>query len=253
MSKAANTTIIEGGNFSVMPNDLLNDSEISLAAKGLYIFMRGKPEGWNFTIRSMTKQLKEGQAAITTALKELKNTGWVKYSKNADGTGVYHIYWSAKPVATPQPENPSLGNPNLGKSTRISKTDQLVRKIDSNSCARPSDEHESSGQKIQNKTKRKDCPALAIVDLYHQILPEMTEVKVLTDARRRALQARWRENTSRQSLNFWVRFFEYVRTSPFLMGNVERKGGMPPWKADFEWLVKAGNFVKIIEGKYHND
>lgn len=247
-----NTISVESGNFSTMPNELLNRKDISLAAKGLYIFMRGKPEGWNFTIRSMTKQLKEGQAAITTAMNELKSTGWVKYSKSVDGTGVYHIYWSAKPVATPKPENPDVGIPNVGKSTPISKTDQLVRKIDSNSCARPSDEHESSGQEAQKKTKRKDCPALDIVDLYHQILPEMTEVKVLTDTRRRSLQARWRENTSRQSLDFWERFFGYVRTSPFLMGNVERKGGLPPWRADFEWLVKAGNFVKIIEGKYHN-
>ena len=139
----SNTITAEGGNFSSMPNDLLNDSDISLSAKGLYIFMRGKPPAWNFTIRSMAKQLKEGEAAISRALNELKQTGWMSYTKRSDGKGVYHLFWVAqilveptdpKPEnhvkADPKPENPNQGFPKKGKPQRISKTEPVVRLID---------------------------------------------------------------------------------------------------------------------------
>lgn len=136
----SNTITMEGGNFSTIPNELLNDEKISLTAKGLYVFMRGKPSGWNFTIRSMAKQLKEGETAIGSALNELKKFGWMLYSKKSDGKGVYHLFWSVQAqqsqAVEPKPEypnqgNPSLGNPMKGKPQRISKKEPIVRSIDS--------------------------------------------------------------------------------------------------------------------------
>lgn len=142
----SNTVEIEGGNFSMIPNSLLNDLNISLAAKGLYAFMRGKPPTWNFTIKSMAKQLKEGETAIRSALSELRDSGWVIYIKRSNGTGIYKLLWdNPKPenpnegnqtMAKPKLENPNVGNPMMGKPTRISKKDSLVINIDSKRDAR---------------------------------------------------------------------------------------------------------------------
>ncbi|MGV8691599.1 hypothetical protein ACV35Z_36820, partial [Pseudomonas aeruginosa] len=66
----------------------------------------------------------------------------------------------------------------------------------------------------------KPCPAQAIADLYHQVLPELPAVALLNDTRRRHLQARWREHEAHRSLDFWRELFETVKASPFLMGNV---------------------------------
>lgn len=131
----SNRVTKEVGNFSMIPNELLNSATVSLGAKGLYAFMYGKPANWNFTIRSMAKQLKEGETAVGTALVELKNTGWVSYTKHQDGTGVYHLAWTQLAEQTPKPENPNLGEPNQGftkkgKPQRINKKEPLVRKID---------------------------------------------------------------------------------------------------------------------------
>lgn len=93
----------------------------------------------------------------------------------------------------------------------------------------------------------KDCPHEQIISAYHEILPEMPQVKVLTEKRKSSLKARWREDEKRQDLEFWNRFFNYVRTSDFLMGKTPSG-----WQADFEWLVNSSNFVKVIEGKYDN-
>lgn len=129
----SNTITREQGNFSTIPNQLLNDPLISLTAKGLYVFMRGKPPLWNFTIRSMAKQLKEGETAIGSALKELKDSGWVSYTKHSNGKGVYHLLWSAHPEhENPNHENPNQGNPMKGKPQRISKKEPIVRNNNSN-------------------------------------------------------------------------------------------------------------------------
>ena len=126
----SNTITHEQGNFSTIPNQLLNDQSISLAAKGLYVFMRGKPPLWNFTIRSMAKQLKEGETAIGSALNELKDSGWISYKKHSNGKGVYHLFWSADSnTENPNQENPNQGNPMKGKPQRISKKEPIVKQI----------------------------------------------------------------------------------------------------------------------------
>jgi hypothetical protein len=41
-----------------------------------------------------------------------------------------------------------------------------------------------------------------------------------------------------------------VSKSDFLMGKVSSRDGRA-FKADLRWLVKAANFDKVLEGKYH--
>jgi phage replication O-like protein O len=91
------------------------------------------------------------------------------------------------------------------------------------------------------------CPHQEIISLYHQILPEFSQVKAWTEERKKTLRARWRENKKYQDIGWWEGFFKHVRTSPFLMGENDRK-----WQPNLEWLIKKSNFVNVIEGKYHS-
>lgn len=115
----------ERSHFSQITNELLGDKNLSLKAKGLYAFMYSKDDEWNFTIKSMSKQLKEGVDSIQSGLRELKNNGWLKYTKKADGTGEYFLFIHPQKTEgkIPNRENPNQDNPNLGKSTRISNID----------------------------------------------------------------------------------------------------------------------------------
>ena len=124
--------------FTQIPNTLLNDKNISLKAKGLYSFMFSKPSGWNFTVRSMSKQLKDGVDGISSAMKELKKAGWVEYSKKQDGSGVYTLLTSSSPVIGANTEKPNQGIPNLGKAVRISNTDLYNNTNQYKSTERPS-------------------------------------------------------------------------------------------------------------------
>lgn len=95
------------------------------------------------------------------------------------------------------------------------------------------------------------CPQQSIIALYHEALPTARRVRVWNRIRRAKLRARWKEDSSRQTLGWWARFFAYIARSDFLTGRVSTPG-RKPFEIDLEWIVTESNFVKIIEGKYEN-
>lgn len=94
------------------------------------------------------------------------------------------------------------------------------------------------------------CPYSEIIQHYHEILPEMPAVKVLTDARKAYIKARWNEHG--QSIEWWVQYFTEIKKSDFLCGRSQAQSGRKPFIADLEWLVRPSNMAKVIEGKYSN-
>ncbi|MCS4235062.1 hypothetical protein [Stenotrophomonas sp. BIGb0135] len=103
--------------------------------------------------------------------------------------------------------------------------------------------------KVPRKNGQPPCPHLKIIDLYHEILPELTEVRVWEGDRERKLAARWKSDAERQSLDWWRAFFGSVREMPFLMGERTGRDGRA-FTCTLEWLVSPKNFAKVIEGNY---
>ena len=95
------------------------------------------------------------------------------------------------------------------------------------------------------------CPHDAVIALYHEILPMCPPVRMWHPARRSLLQSRWREDKKRQDIEWWRGYFEHVKQSRFLTGNILNQDGKPPFIADLEWLIRPNNFAKVIEGKYN--
>lgn len=109
----------------------------------------------------------------------------------------------------------------------------------------PSDEG-----KEPDKPAPPPCPHADIVAAYHEILPQLTHVRDWTGDRQAFLRSRWREKPERQNLDWWRKYFRYVASCPFLIGEGESGPGREPFYADLEWLVRPKNFRKVIEGKY---
>ena len=101
------------------------------------------------------------------------------------------------------------------------------------------------------------CPHQQILDLYHELLPELPCMKVWNGTRQQHLAARWRErwksksySTQAEGLAYFRRLFEYIgRECDWLMGRIPGRNGKP-FLATLEWIVSPGNFAKIIEGNY---
>lgn len=106
-----------------------------------------------------------------------------------------------------------------------------------------------------------DCPHLAILALWAEVLPALPRHKPeqWKGARADHLRARWREQAVQRGwasaddgLAWFRRLFGYVGESRFLTGQVpSRDPEQGPFVCELEWLVKPGNFSKLIEGKYH--
>ncbi len=82
----------------------------------------------------------------------------------------------------------------------------------------------------------------AVVEYYHTKCPNLPKVKKLTDARKKLITARFEEH-GREEIGEVI---EKASKSEFLNGNSDRG-----WKANFDWIFKASNFLKISEGAYN--
>ena len=126
------------GNFTKIPNQLLNDPKLSWKAKGLFCHMASKPDNYNFTVKSLANQFSDGKSAVFAALTELKDRGWISYLKSTNGSGEYnlktsinHAFTTKSPTKSdlkPKSDNPDLGFPKFGKSESINKKDLLNNK-----------------------------------------------------------------------------------------------------------------------------
>lgn len=116
-----------------------------------------------------------------------------------------------------------------------------------------SDPQPSESEKVEKPKTGIDCPYKELVAAYNEILgPYLGMCQKLTPTRQKAVQARWRDcmkdgdfKTQDEGIAYFKRYFEYIKTCDFLMGNNGRD-----WRADFDWIFKQQNYTKICEGKY---
>lgn len=116
-----------------------------------------------------------------------------------------------------------------------------------------SDPHASESEKVEKPKTGIDCPYQKIIADYNEILgPYLGMCQKLTPTRQKAVRARWLDcmkdgdfNTQDDGVAYFRRYFEYVKKCDFLIGNNGRD-----WRADFDWIFKQQNYIKICEGKY---
>lgn len=102
------------------------------------------------------------------------------------------------------------------------------------------------------------CPHKRIIEAYEAILPELPRVRVWRAQQASDLRARWREklregkfSDEESGVDYFRRFFGYVRRSEFLMGRRSGRDGRT-FRNCLAWMVKAKNFDGIVDGKYHD-
>lgn len=69
--------LIIKNKYATIPNELVNSTQISLKAKGLFAYIQSKPDGWDFSAERIANQVKEGLPAVMSALKELEVNGYL--------------------------------------------------------------------------------------------------------------------------------------------------------------------------------
>ncbi len=93
-----------------------------------------------------------------------------------------------------------------------------------------------------NKTKRNETNYSLIAEMYNEICSSFPKLTALSDARKKAIQARMNSGRSEEDFR---RLFEKAQASSFLRGKNNRN-----WKATFDWLIKDANMAKVLDGNY---
>jgi hypothetical protein len=158
--------------FGLVPNSILNSKELSFRAKGIWAYIYSKPDGWEFSVKNIAYQSKEGIEAVRNAVKELETQHLLKRTKFQNELGHWDIEYLLLDVEVVKPYDgkPDAGKPYNGKSTNnsnkeLSKKD-IVKKKENTSENKFSQDitnimelFSQINPSIQygNKTQRKAC------------------------------------------------------------------------------------------------
>lgn len=82
-----------------------------------------------------------------------------------------------------------------------------------------------------------------IVDYFHEKCKRLPKVQVISDSRKKSINARLNDHGLQKVLDV----IDSVGISNFLAGENNKQ-----WTADFDWIFKPTNFIKIMEGNYKN-
>ncbi len=157
-------------NFGVVPNDLLNNKDLTFKAKGVYAYIQSKPASWDFSAERISLQTKEGITAIRMALIELEKAGYLirTQSRNNKGHLVYSYQLSSCPLELleeiptsdyPTLDFPTLDFPTLDNLTLYSNKDNS-NKESSKKDNRFEEFWELYGKKVGKENTRKQWSKL---------------------------------------------------------------------------------------------
>ena len=239
------------GNFYILDKSISEDSHLSWAARGLLIFLLGKPDHWEVSVQHLINQtdgarIKSGRDSVRALLKELLDAGYIV--RNAvhgfDGKFGGYEYIVSESKVSPSTANPSPDEPCTAYPPQVS-IDVLESIEDKKSISN----HESQ-----------NCPHQDLIDLFARKVPELPKPRIWTGKRSKDMAARWKwvmsqkddsgqlkRTTQEAGVEFFAGFFDYIASSDFLTG---RSGAWT--KCDLPWLMKEENFAKVIEGNYEN-
>lgn len=103
--------------FTVISNDVLNNTALSWKAKGIFAYLWSQSDSWNFYEVEVLKHSTDGKASLKAGLKELESAGYLKRYRVRDGKGfLRESKWilSEEPMSDyPTLENRTLENRTL--------------------------------------------------------------------------------------------------------------------------------------------
>lgn len=107
--------------FTVISNDVLNNTALSWKAKGIFAYLWSQSDSWNFYEVEVLKHSTDGKASLKAGLKELESAGYLKRYRVRDGKGFLR---ESKWILSEEPMSdfPTLDYPTLENRTLENRT-----------------------------------------------------------------------------------------------------------------------------------
>lgn len=200
-------------------------------------------------------QPKPSKDSIRASLEQLKRVGLIERLADPD----YLVFYLPKADSDKTDTNKHPTSSQQPPTSHYSATEALLKPAHSQNNPPPPAQTTNSKHpthpgsdnpdySINLKTKRNVAPYQAIVDLYHQLLPELPKVYKLNDIRRRHIQNLWTDELD--DLASWENYFKHIRRADFLLGKCPMRDGSR-FLASFDFIIHPAKFIKIAEEQYH--
>ena len=137
--------------FTTVDNVVLNDTNLSWKAKGLFVYLWSQSDEWDFYESEVVKHSTDKIASLKSGLKELEQQGYLKRQRKRDDKG--HLKENEWILSdNPMLENPMLDNPMLENHTLTNTNNNNINnnKDESNSTKENKDKKSSNKKNKYN-------------------------------------------------------------------------------------------------------
>ena len=84
--------------FTMVANEVLSRTDLSLKAKGLYAYLFSKPDDWDFAAERIATECKEERKAVMRTLKELEVAKLLTRVRLKNSRMEYHLSYASEPM-----------------------------------------------------------------------------------------------------------------------------------------------------------
>lgn len=104
------------------------------------------------------------------------------------------------------------------------------------------------------------CPYAEIIAVYHELLPMLPAVRIVTEKRKREMRKRWawvlssrkpngerRATSADQAISWFRDYFGRCADDAFITGQTPRGRGHEGWEADLSYVLRDDCLVRIAE------
>ena len=83
----AKITVKKTKDYSIVSNKILRDTNLSMKARFLLVFMLSLAENWEYSVAGLAKAVGCGKDAVTSGIKELEEYGYLERTRSRDEKG----------------------------------------------------------------------------------------------------------------------------------------------------------------------
>ena len=117
-------------HYTQIRNEVARDDRLSYRGRGVLVRLLSNADGFQMTAADLAREGREGRGAILTALRELRDAGYIRTTRKQDQQGRWStqtfVYDTAQPTGVQKPDSgsPDSGSPDVGFLDAIENTQQ---------------------------------------------------------------------------------------------------------------------------------
>lgn len=174
-------------DYTTINNKFLKRKDLSWKAKGILSYLLSLPDDWELHFNELKKNATDGKTSTRSGLDELKDNGYLVYTKTRNGEGKFvHNYdiYEIPQNTSPNTEKQDMDNRDTDNRDVLLSTNEL-------STNKQNTTSNNNKDTIVEKENLDDIPYKEIVDYLNEIIG--THYKHTTKKTKKLIRARWNE------------------------------------------------------------